>query len=362
MKTDRIHEKLISRGFFILAVLSAVSLLSPASYSADRNDEALISLPEKKPATTKPRITTQKKETPAQSAEPAKPASRQSLLGGKNSEPDPAATEPAKNGSGRSGLMRGGGTGRKKTDGEEEQPERDPSLTKTVTRWSEGTTDYETTTEYDGDRVVETQITTEHNRGMIVETTVVTETLNGKVVRKSKNKTTRKEGAASASTDKQSKTLLGRANDLSNSRTNGDVQAAQNSAATAKPASTANTAKAQTQTTGNNTAKPAPAGNTAKTTTAKGSAATPQTGTEEDTPVVAVEEKKEPEPVEESVPAEETTKETEPVSTATEPESPAESDETVPDDDKKEPDSDRKSGTLSNPFGVVRPMDGKQED
>lgn len=344
MKTDGKHDRLISRGIFILAVLGAVSLLPP-TYSAEKDDEYLISLPEKKPATTKPKITTQKKETPA---EPAKPVSRQSLLGGgRASEPDPA-TEPAKNG--RSGLMKAPGAGKKKTDddkAEGQAAERDPSLTKTVSRHSEGTTDYETTTEYDGDTEIETEVVTEHNRGMIVETTTVTEKKNGKVVRKTKSKTTRKEGAASASTDKQSKTLLGRANDLSNSRNNGDAQAAQNTGT--KPASTASTPKTQAQTTGKTSAKPAPAGNTAKTTTAKESAATPQTGTKEETPGVEIEQKKPP--VEESVPAEE----------AKEPEPAVESVETVQDDDKKEPDSEQKSGTVTNPFGVVRPMGGDQD-
>ena len=334
MKTDGKHDRLISRGFFILAVLGAASLLPPA-YSAENDDEYLISLPEKKPATTKPRITTQKKETPAQPAEPVKPVSRQSLLGGKNSEPDPSV-EPAKNG--RSGLMKGPGAGKKKTDEDEaEQPQRDPTLTKTVSRHSEGTTDYETITEYDGDNVIETEVVTEHNRGMIVETTTVTEIKGGKVVRKTKNKTTRKEGAASASTDKQTKSILGRATDHSNTRNNGDVQAAQNAAATAKPASTANTAK---------------------TTTGKDVVATTQAEAKEETPVVAVEEKKEP--VEESVPAGET-KEPDPLPVSSEPEEPAESSATVPDDDKKEPDSDQKSGTVGNPFGVVRQMGGDQD-
>ena len=50
MKTDGKHDRLISRGFFILAVLGAASLLPPA-YSAEKDDEYLISLPEKKPAT-----------------------------------------------------------------------------------------------------------------------------------------------------------------------------------------------------------------------------------------------------------------------------------------------------------------------
>ena len=349
MKTDGKHDRLISRGFFILAVLGAASLLPPSAYSAENDDEYLISLPEKKPATTKPRITTQKKETPAQPAEPVKPVSRQSLLGGKNSEPDPSV-EPAKNG--RSGLMKGPGAGKKKTDEDEaEQPQRDPTLTKTVSRHSEGTTDYETITEYDGDSEIVTEVVTEHNRGMIVETTTVTEKKSGKVVRKTKSKTTRKEGAASASTDKQTKSILGRATDHSNTRNNGDVQAAQNTGA--KPASTANTAKPQTQTTGNTSAKPVPAGNTAKTTTGKETVAKPVPDAKEETPVVEVEQKKEP--VEESVPADEA-KEPEPVPTATEPEQSAESVETVPDDDKKEPDSDQKSGTVTNPFGVVRPM------
>ena len=348
MKTDGKHDRLISRGFFILAVLGAASFL-PSAYSAEKDDEYLISLPEKKPATTKPRITTQKKETPAQPAEPVKPVSRQSLLGGKNTEPDPSV-EPAKNG--RSGLMKSPGAGKKKTDEDEaEQPQRDPTLTKTVSRHSEGTTDYETITEYDGDSEIVTEVVTEHNRGMIVETTTVTEKKGGKVVRKTKSKTTRKEGAASASTDKQTKTLLGRANDLSNSRNNGDVQAAQNTGA--KPVSTANTAKPQTQTTGNTSAKPVPAGNTAKTTTGKETVAKPAAETKEKTPVVEAEQKKEP--VEESVPADEA-KEPEAVQTVSEPEQPAESVETVPDDDKKEPDSDQEPGRVTNPFGVVRPM------
>ena len=334
MKTDGKHDRLISRGFFILAVLGAASLLPPSAYSAENDDEYLISLPEKKPATTKPRITTQKKETPAQPAEPVKPVSRQSLLGGKNSEPDPSV-EPAKNG--RSGLMKGPGAGKKKTDEDEaEQPQRDPTLTKTVSRHSEGTTDYETITEYDGDSEIVTEVVTEHNRGMIVETTTVTEKKAGKVVRKTKNKTTRKEGAASASTDKQTKSILGRATDHSNTRNNGDVQAAQNAAATAKPASTANTAK---------------------TTTGKDVVSTTPAEAKEETPVVAVEEKKEP--VEESVPAGEATKESEPVPTAAESEPAEKNVETDPgDDDKKEPDSEQKSGTVGNPFGVVRPSGG----
>ena len=94
MKADGIHDNLISRCIIILAVVGAASLLPPPSYSAEKDDEYLISLPEKKPATTKPKITTQKKETPAQPAESAKPVSRQSLLGGRASEPDPVA-EPA---------------------------------------------------------------------------------------------------------------------------------------------------------------------------------------------------------------------------------------------------------------------------
>ena len=356
MKTDGKHDRLISRGIFILAVLSAASLLAPTSYSAEKDDEYLISLPEKKPATTKPKITTQKKEPAPQPAEPVKPVSRQSLLGGRAS-PDPDSTvEPAKNG--RSGLMKAPGSGKKKTDGDEATAEeRDPSLTKTVSRHSEGTTDYETTTEYDGDTEIVTEVVTEHNRGMIVETTTVTEKKGGKVVRKTKSKTTRKEGAASASTDKQTKTLLGRANDLSNSRNNGDVQAAQNTGA--KPVSTANTAKPQTQTTGNTSAKPVPAGNTAKTTTGKETVAKPAPDAKEETPVVETEQKKEP--VEESVPADEA-KDPEAVQTVSEPEQPAESVETVPDDDKKEPDSDQEPGRVTNPFGVVRPMGGNKED
>ena len=347
MKTDGKHDRLISRGIFILAVLGAASLLPPTAYPAEKDDEYLISPPEKKPATTKPKITTQKKETPAQPAEPVKQVSRQSLLGGGRASPDSDSTaEPAKND--RGGLMKGPGSGKKKTDGDEATAEeRDPSLTKTVSRHSEGTTDYETTTEYDGDTEIETEVVTEHNRGMIVETTTVTE----------KNKTTRKEESASASTDKQTKTLLGRAADNSNSRNNGDVQAAQNTGA--KPVSTANTAKPQTQTTGNTSAKPVPAGNTAKTTTGKETVAKPAPDAKEETPVVETEQKKEP--VEESVPADEA-KDPEAVQTVSEPEQPAESVETVPDDDKKEPDSDQEPGRVTNPFGVVRPMGGNKED
>ena len=334
MKSGRTTANLITRGIFILTVLCAAWLLFPASYAAEKDDEYLISLPEKKPATTKPRITTQKKEIPAQPAEPAKPISRQSLLGGRGAETSESDAEPV---NGRSGLMRGPGSGKRKTDGDEAEAlaaERDPSLTRTVTRRSEGTTDYETTTEYDGDTEIETEVVTEHTRGMIVETTTVTEKKGGKVVRRTKSKTTRKEGASSASTDKQTKTILGRA--TGNTRKNGDAQAAQNTAA--KPASTVNTPK--TQTTVNNTAKPAPAEK-------KPEATTPPEQAEE--------------PVEETVPTDEATKEPEPVQTADEPEPAGETAGTVPDDDKKEPDSEQKSGTVANPFGVVRPNGGDQK-
>ena len=57
----------------------------------------------------------------------------------------------------------------------------------------------------------------------------------------------------------------------------------------------------------------------------------------------------------------EPTKEPEPVQTADEPEPAAETAGTVPDDDKKEPDSEQKSGTVANPFGVVRPNGGDQK-
>ena len=67
------------------------------------------------------------------------------------------------------------------------------------------------------------------------------------------------------------------------------------------------------------------------------------------------------EPVEETVPSDEATKEPEPVQTADEPEPAAETAGTVPDDDKKEPDSEQKSGTVANPFGVVRPKGGDQK-
>jgi len=348
MKTGTTGAKTFSRGFFILAVLGAASLLPPASYSAGRDDdEHLISLPEKKPATTKPKITTQKKETPAQPAEPAKPASRQSLLGGRNSEPDPAATEPEKNG--RSGLMRGPGTGRKKTDGDEEQPQRDPSLTKTVSRHSEGSTDYETTTEYDGDTEIETEVVTEHIRGMIVETTTVTEKKAGKVVRKTKSKTTRKEGAAAASTDKQTKSILGRATDNAPK----DTGAAATGRAASKPVSSGKTTTA----TGSAASKPVSSG---KTTTATGKTAVSAATAEEKTETPPVDAESAKDSVEEPVPAEET-KEPESLPVSSEPEEPAESSGTVPDDDKKEPDSEQKSGTVGNPFGVVRQMNGDQD-
>ena len=50
MTTGSTGAKTFSRGILILAVLGAASLLPP-TYSAEKDDEYLISLPEKKPAT-----------------------------------------------------------------------------------------------------------------------------------------------------------------------------------------------------------------------------------------------------------------------------------------------------------------------
>ena len=357
MKSRQSGIEPFARGFFILAAAAAAAFLTPtATYSADRNDEYLISLPDKKASSTKPKITTEKKEpaTRTQPAESAKPISRQSLLSGKGSSsaPDPASTaEPAKNNSSRGGLLRGPGGGRRNDADvvEDDAPvetaaeERDPNLTKTVSTWSEGTTDYQTITEYEGDTVVETEIITEHIRGMIVETTTVTETRSGKVVRRSKNKTTRKEESASASTDKQTKSILGRAQE--SGRNDSDASAAGSGAS--KPAATSNTTK--TQTSGKTTAtapKTASAGNTAKKpTTEKETTAAPPVEEKEETPA-------EPEPVKES---EEEVVAFDPI---IEPESAGESDTgSLPDAETKKPDySDQKSsGTVANPFGTARP-------
>ena len=70
------------------------------------------------------------------------------------------------------------------------QPERDPSLRKTVTRTTSGNVTTETVTEYNGDTTIETVTTTEVNGDTTVQTTVMTETKNGVVVKKTSSTTT----------------------------------------------------------------------------------------------------------------------------------------------------------------------------
>jgi len=350
-----IHQ--ITRGFFILAAATAAMFLSPAAtYSADKNDEYLISLPDKKASSTKPKITTEKKEPAPQPAEPARPISRQSLLSGRASSDSGSAADSAK--TSRGGLLRGGPTtGRKNADEVEDEVSssgRDPNLTRTVSTWSEGSTDYETITEYEGDDEIVTEIVTEHIRGMIVETTTITVTRGGKVVSRSKNKTTRKEESASASTDKQTKAILDRASE--SNRNSADAPAAKGAS---KPATGTSTGTTKTQASGKTTStKNASAEKTTgKTAVEKEKAAESPVETKDETPAES-----EPEPVQES--AEELLEDdydysVEPVSLLPSLQEPVqESDpEPAPGTETKKPDysKQKSSGTVANPFGREHP-------